>query len=440
MKSSGARPSGAELCLYGLVALVAACAPDLPNDQVLTSAHFRYHARKTAIVDPTILDRLEARREEFDARFGIESPFVDYYLFDDRPDLAANSPCPGRDCTAGAPSGSSIFTTAALHEHELVHGFLGGAGYPAMVVAEGIAQHVACVQPHWASTRLPASWPEAVRVGNDSGSAYNFGQRLSAWMLATRGPTAFISFYGESLQTRDPALFALQFESFWRRRLSEVAEEVNDARFEGSSCTCTAPALPDGGAPSTFVARQDYRTVELTGQSRLELRSNGPLVYPFSCANTVDRHAKVVPSAPTTQTIVRAGAGRFGVLAWPTVDGELVAVRRNTMLQSDWSCDAARTAPISVGKEDVALWVTADFASNPNGTFFAVDLEEPGLLTLLSEEGLATYCQACDRCGGFSSPGPVPVPAGPGFVRLWGPPTSAPGAPSVGVLVGHPPR
>jgi hypothetical protein len=409
---------------------------DLPNDQILTSAHFRYHARAGTVLDPTIMDRLEAHRAEFEARFGIESPLVDYYLFKDDNDLIARSPCPDRDCT----SGSSLFTSVPFHEHELVHVLLSAVGRPALIVSEGIAQHAACIQTHLAAPVPPVSWPEVAGVSNNSTSVYNFGQRLTAWMLAARGPAAFISFYGKSLPTLDPALFALQFETFWGRRIGDVAVELNDDRYEGSSCPCGAPAVPDDASPVSFVAWQDYRTFDVPVESRIQLGSSGPLIYPASCVNAVDHKAHVIPASSVANTVARVGAGRFGVIAWPTADGATVTVRRTQQPQSDWSCAAALKAPTVVGAGDVALWVTPEMASDPNGTWFAVNIDGPRVLSMLSDQGLATACTAsCDLCGGGAvTPGPVVTPGGIVVVHLMRGFASDSDHTSVGVLLSHP--
>jgi hypothetical protein len=442
MARGSRRPSRASVrCLSGLAAFAFACAPqDLPNDQVLTSAHFRYHARAETVLDPTIMDRLETHRAEFDTWFGVESGLVDYYLFRDDHDFLANAPCPGHSCT----SGSSVFTTAPVHEHELVHGFLADVGQPAEILGEGIAQHAACIQTHIATQIPPASWPQVAGGSNTNDTdIYNFGQRLTAWMLAARGPAAFISFYGKSLRTHDPALFALQFEDFWGRRLGDVAVELNDDRYEGSSCPCGAPAVPDDGSPISFVAQQDYRTFDVAEESRVQLGSDGPLVYPASCVNAADEGADSVPAASAALTVARVGAGRFGVIAWPGADGTTVTVRRTQQPQRDWSCEAALKAPVAVGAGDVALWVTPDLASDANGTWFAVDVDGPRVLSMLSLDGLAIVCtSSCDHCGlgGAALAGPVVTPGGIVKVHLLTGLFSSDlfSHASVGVLLSHP--
>jgi hypothetical protein len=272
------------------VVLVLACGPrDAPDDQLLTSPHFRYHARADAVLDPTVMDRLEAFRGELDATFGIESPIVDYYLYRDVADLSANSPCPGRPCTY---AGTEIQTSAPFHEHELVHALLSDVGRPASVVAEGIANHFACAQPRLSYEIDPAKW--ATAVGADTtgevdfavASTYSFGQRLVAWMLETGGTRRFLDFYGTSLDTKDAAIFALQFQRFWNRRLPDVAEELFDRRFQGRRVRV-------GRRPSRPTDRRSRSSrSRSTGRSTSRPRAG-------SCWTTTVRRSSPRTSAPT---------------------------------------------------------------------------------------------------------------------------------------------
>jgi hypothetical protein len=146
----------------------------------------------------------------------------------------------------------------------------------------------------------------------------------------------------------------------------------------------------------------------------------------------------VFPTAPVANTVARIGAGRFGVVAWPGAANLPVTVRRTQRPQSDWSCQAALAAPVVVGSEDVALWVTPDAASDPNGTWFAVDLEGPRVISMLSAEGEAIACASCDGCGGSALLRPVTTPSGVVVIHLARFVTDSDGA-SLGVLLSHPP-
>ncbi|HTA21121.1 MAG TPA: hypothetical protein VK989_17640 [Polyangia bacterium] len=448
MRSSSTAHLHAPLAL-AIVTLVGACRPkDLPNDQLLTSAHFRYHARADAVLDPTIMDRLETHRTEFDATYGVEPGIVDYYRFRDFADLAANSGCPV-PCTGGR----SVMAVAPLHEHELVHAFMADIGEPARVVAEGVAQYAACIQPNLAFPVDPAAWAAAVSsggYGNESSdeALYDFGQRLVAWMRAQGPPARFVDFYRDGIATFDPALFDVQFERTWGRRLSDVAAEIDVDRYAGSFCPCTAPAVPADGSSISFAAGEEYRTLEVAQESRVELTNDGTQqVFPASCARSGGFGFDLTPQ-PTgpTVTVARMGAGRY-LVATPGIETGTATVRQVQAPEDDWSCEAALAAPVHVGSEEVVLWVTADRASVPSGTsdltWFALDLDAPHLVGVVAEGTLVVCEDECGEggtsvCSSLSADGEEitlsPTPRGPVLVGLGRSP-DPPVAESVGIRV-----
>src|SRR4051812_32057658 len=108
------------------LALASTCSSSggsgLPDDQVLSSPNFRYHARVDAVLDPSIMERLERHRTEFNQRFGVTNGVIDYYLFRDRDDVLRNSGCPTE--ADGCAPHRSVLTTEPFMEHELVHAFM----------------------------------------------------------------------------------------------------------------------------------------------------------------------------------------------------------------------------------------------------------------------------------------------------------------------------
>jgi hypothetical protein len=188
----------------------------------------------------------------------------------------------------------------------------------------------------------------------------------------------------------------------------------------------------------SFVAAQDYRTLDVVEESRVQLESDGPLVYPSSCANAAEEGADV-PAASAAITLARVGAGQFGVVAWPGAAGATVTVRQTQQPQRDWSCEAALKAPVAVGAGDVALWVTPDLASDTEGNWFAVNVDGPRALSMLSYDGVAIVCTACDQCQ-FGAPLTQPMtPGGIILVHLLtGINTDPYPYRSVGVLLSHP--
>ncbi|MDB4979608.1 MAG: hypothetical protein JWM82_360 [Myxococcales bacterium] len=390
-----------------IVTLASACRgpKDLPDDQLLTSAHFRYHARADTVLDPTLLDRLEAHRTEFDVTYGVQSGIVDYYRFSDFADLVTNSGCPV-PCT----DGRSVRAFVPLHEHEVVHAFMGDVGEPALVLQEGIAQHAACIQPTLANPVDPTAWASAVSEGgfdyatNSSKNAlYDFGQRLVGWMRAQGPPARFVDFYRRSISTSDPALFDVQFQRAWGRRLSDVAAEIDVDRYAGSFCPCTAPAIPADGAPASFAAGEEYRTLDVAQDSRVELTNEGAQqVYPASCASSggFGLTTTPFPTGPTL-TVARMSAGRY-LVTTPELETGTATVRQIQTPQSDWSCAAAAAAPIHVGSKEVVLWVTADRAKVGSTlsdlTWFALDLTGPHVVKTFA---VGTFVICGSLCRGF---------------------------------------
>jgi hypothetical protein len=409
-----------------LVTLAGACGPkDLPDDQLLTSAHFRYHARADTVLDPTIMDRLEAHRTEFDATYDVESGIVDYYRFRDDADLVANS-----GCSVPCTSGSSVMAFVPLHEHELVLGLMADVGEPALVVQEGIAQYAACIQPNLALPVDPTVWAALVSAGGfgeDSSNAafYDFGQRLMAWMRAQGSPARFVDFYRNGISTSDPALFDVQFERAWGRRLSDVAAEIEVDRYAGSFCPCTAPAIPADGSPASFASGEEYRTLDVVQESRVELTNDGAQqVFPASCASSGGSGVNFPPQ-PTGPmvTVARMSPGRY-LVTTPELETGTATVRQVQTPQDDWSCAAALAAPIPVGSEEVVLWVTPDPASSgatlSDLTWFALDLDGPHVVSSIAE---GTFIICGNSCGNFGlSPGCSALVDGQG-VTVSPPPT-----------------
>jgi hypothetical protein len=414
--------------LLSVVAL--ACGPtNLPNDQLLSSPHFRYHARADTVLDPTILDRLEAHRSELDRTLGFDNGVIDYYRFRDGADRDASTGC-NAECTVGR----SVFAVTPFQEHELVHATLADVNEPALVLQEGTAQYFACLFPGMAPPTPPGDWPEigSASIFNPLGRpqvVYHFGQRLVSWMSQTGGTPKLLDFYRGALLTSDPAVFALQFKRFWNRRLGDVAGELLDERFAGSFCSCSAPALPPEGSSTSFVAGQDYRTLDVAQESRLELSSDQPrlVAFPFACANALIDWSDGDPlqgGVGTALTVARVGPGRYGITA-PSVLGETITVNQTQRAMTDWSCEAAVAHPIALGNREVTAWVTSDRATET--TWFAFELDRLTALRILSPETDFTICRSCSDCsvglgGGAQFPGddlPVtPPPSGPLLIRL----------------------
>jgi hypothetical protein len=375
--------------------------PDLPSDQLLTSSHFRYHARADAVLDPTIVDRLEVHRSEFAQQLGAVSDVVDYYLFRDDLDLAEHSICPEtRDCS----SGHAVYTTDPFQEHELVHAFLGDLGDPPLAPREGVAQWSACLQPHTAQPVSSADWRSS--FASDL-TVYDFGERLVGWMMAHGGAPPFIDYYSKTATTTDADLFAQQIQTQWGQPIDAVVTEMGGPEFSRSVCPCAAPMLRIDAADD-FVASEEYRVLELTAESRVEFGSaTGVVVVPGDCTGTDELGLRVVPPHGRPMvTVARVAAGRYAVRTLPHSTGRAVVSTRQEPFGMS-TCEATTPSAITPSPHDLTLWSDHRFA---NGlTWFSVTLDGPQLVSV-SAAGTASVCDSCAAFCTTFIPGTIDEP------------------------------
>lgn len=397
----------------------------LPDDQFLASEHFRYHARAGTKVDPTILDRLERHRSEFNAWFGVTNDVTDYFLYTDADDLARNAtPCHGRGCV----DGTSIHIDDPFHEHELVHAWMYPTNLPHSFVVEGLAQRAACLTPQTAAEVDPADWRRLIGAstigdGPDVQAVYDFGHRLVSWMLETGDTARFVDYYRNSRPWTDPDLFGADFTAYWGRSLDDVAVEIGrSARYARSECSCASPALPVDGTAHRFVASQEYRVIDAAGSEdvRLELESaTGVPLQPGACSGADETLTWAWPSAKRpTVTVARLPPGRHAVRAVPGFQGTVQAHARQQPF-GDPSCEAAAAAPLALGARDAIFFV--DHQRAKEATWFAVVADRPYQAT----SSFGGFLFVCDACRGGQCTGsppetgiPVPVPVGTSIIGV----------------------
>jgi hypothetical protein len=412
-----------------LTAATAGCGPSapphyegLPDHQLLVSEHFRYHARGDVLLDPTIMERLERHRTEFNEWFGVTNDVTDYYLYADLDDLIRNSPCPKRGCV----DGTSIHITNPFHEHELVHALMAPTNVPHSFFTEGIAQWASCLSPQTAAEVDPSAWStlaavSTAGVGPEVDAVYHLGQRLVAWMLEIGNTARFVDFYRRSLPWRDPDRVGAEFEAFWGRSIADVAQQVGrDARYSRSQCACRAPSLPVDGTEHSFVASQEYRVIEAAEDVRLELHSaTGVPLEPGACSGADELRLYGWPSGERpTVTVGRLAPGRHVVRAAPERSG---TVRASAMLTpfGDPSCEAATAAPLALGERDATLFVSHERSAEV--TWFAVMADRP-YLAISNVGSVSLVCDACKRGRCFGTLPEyglsTPVPAGLSLISV----------------------
>ena len=220
MRSEARGIGNLRLALIVVGSMAAGCGgeTDLPPLQA-TSPHFRLHARSANLVPVGTLDRLERHRADVSTYMGIvDDHVIDYFLFDDVDDAVRNSGCPG---TVTCAPGWRVMSTVPLDEHELTHAYLA-ATLPPPIISEGVANAFRCGTT--TGTRLPShsGWAEVVSTWPIDQDVYAWGVRLVLSLIRDGGPERFFKYYRAARYSLDPALFALDFQSSWGRRLDDV--------------------------------------------------------------------------------------------------------------------------------------------------------------------------------------------------------------------------
>jgi hypothetical protein len=152
--------------------------------------------------------------------------------------------------------------------HELNHAYmyLRKQRKPIPFLAEGIAEAIACGndQPTY-PTSVP--WEGIVgQLESDSDDLYTQGGIFVRYLIRTYGIDAFLSYYEQSPEQRDPALFAANFQSFWNVTLDDTWTAIHTlplgivpaALYETKICPCSLPPLDPAGQVTNDPARAPY--------------------------------------------------------------------------------------------------------------------------------------------------------------------------------------
>ena len=139
----------------------------------------------------------------------------------------------GREADEGAclwEQGLEVDSPSLPKPHELNHAYayLRKQREPIPFLAEGIAEAIAC------GTDVPATiddvpWESVVAEPGTSNEIYTQGGALVRHLIRAHGIEAFLRYYEQSPEQRDPALFAANFQSFWNTTLDEVWTDLHPA-------------------------------------------------------------------------------------------------------------------------------------------------------------------------------------------------------------------
>src|SRR5262249_35213029 len=145
--------------------------------------------------------------------------------------------------------------------HELNHAYayLQAPRKPIPFLAEGFAEAIACGAESPARALNDEGWRTGVVALPPSDQVYGQGGLFVRYLIRTYGIDAFLGYYDESPERRDPALFGANFESFWGMPLDDVWAAANAAPAPGEAdekiCPCSLPPLAADAPPANDPAR-----------------------------------------------------------------------------------------------------------------------------------------------------------------------------------------
>ena len=178
--------------------------------------------------------------------------------------------------------------------------FLRKRRKPIPFLAEGIAEAIGCGSD---MPKYITSVPWAGIVGETSSSdVYDQGGIFVRYLIRSYGIDAFLRYYEQSPERRDPALFAANFQSFWSLALDDVWTAIHTVPpgellvAETRICPCSLPPLEAAGAVTNDPARAPYWPLPHTDGKTLALNAPaGKSVAVRDCAGIrVPLRAKAV--------------------------------------------------------------------------------------------------------------------------------------------------
>jgi hypothetical protein len=272
-------------------------APDLPDDWLWESEHFRYHTRDgESAACKAVTRQLERHFELVRDYLGFPWPNaakVDYHKFRDQLDYERESACP--DYGSSCVRDGKVLTASILQHHELIHAYLAPLGLPPAFFTEGVAVALACRTPF---SVAPRPWREVVAVPFGHPRAFLDGPWFVAYLLRKYGRERFLELYAALPADASAERIAELFAEIYGISL-DLAWQDAERGGNGVSCLflweCAGAPLPTDGTRYSIGqacdASDEYRTFELETPRDLGASSTDYLVNaPVSC--------DVVPARP----------------------------------------------------------------------------------------------------------------------------------------------
>jgi len=393
------------------------CGGNPPTVFVGESRHFRLHVDPALMPLPpafaggSALDALETEWSDVATMLAMPDGKIDYYWYTpEHIGIACDDTSEG-GCTKEEEMEIDAPLLPDAHELNHAYTYLRSPRRPIPFLAEGMAEAIGCGY----EMPVPASfadddWRQAV-VELRSDRVYGLGGLFVRHMIRRQGIDAFLRYYEQSPERRDPALFAANFESFWGERIDDVWTDFTTIAagvpwVDQKICPCSLPAITPGAAIVNDPAHAPYWTLPDVGDDSLAFTApRYQSVSVRSCAGD------------TFPLVGKAVLARLGSGAGWYVMPQLADVQAGAFVAD--SCADAAHYPLSpdvlVGNPTLSVTIPATHAST---VYLAIDVPFP---LDMKVSGAFAMCGSCDlddeSCAPVSGATTTPV-TGNFYARL----------------------
>ena len=235
-------------CVLGFAAV--GCGGNPPAVFVGESLHFRLYVDPAlmplpaAFAGDNALDALETEWSDVATMLDMPDGKITYYWYTpEHIGIACDDTTEG-GCTKEAAMEIDAPLLPDAHELNHAYTYLRSPRRPIPFLAEGMAEAIGCgYEAPLSASFADDDWRQAV-VELRSDRVYGLGGLFVRHMIRRHGIEAFLRYYEQSPERRDPALFAANFESFWGERIDDVEPQHLRRRGKGAEVVCATPAGP----------------------------------------------------------------------------------------------------------------------------------------------------------------------------------------------------
>ena len=278
-----------------LVVLVGCGRSSPPGNLVGETQHFRLYLDPDATV-PAGLDGMNAlaalEAEWADVHTMLQMPDgkITYYWLSPEHVVAACGEADEGACIWEQSLEIDSPTLPNPHELNHAYAYLRKQRKPIPFLAEGIAEAIACGADFPVNV-ADVPWEGVVAEQAKSDDVYRQGGAFVRYLIRRYGVEAFLSYYEQSPERRDPALFAANFQSFWNATMDDTWTAIHVVppgiiwTGETKICPCSLPPLDPAGALVNDPARAPYWPLpDTAGQTLALTPRSGHYVFVKDCA------------------------------------------------------------------------------------------------------------------------------------------------------------